>query len=145
MAFNNLSLAMQNVAIHNYIMFYKFILILIFISCAILIVSNFKPKDSKYKMVKMIRGVYYVMSWIVISTIPLHFIYLSPNISLDVFIRVLFWAYGLNFIVLGLIISLNVIMYGKDFMTELLFDKKNKNPLLRDIGKYFISKTDVEL
>jgi hypothetical protein len=88
-------------------------------------------------MVRTIRTIYYFIAWIVLITIPFHFAYLSPSIELSSIIQPLIFFYTINFVILGLIISLNIFWYGSAFVTDLVTGDTRSNPIKKDMKKYF--------
>jgi hypothetical protein len=143
MNFNELPEIVQSMYVINFNFLYKLIIIFIFISISFLIIKYWKPKDSKYKMVKAIRTIYYFIAWVVLITIPFHFAYLSPKIALSSIIQPLIFFYTVNFAVLGLVISLNILWYGSAFFTDLITGDNKSNAVKQDMKKYF--KGDVKI
>jgi len=140
MVFETLPEVVQNIYLENYFMLFKLIIISFFLVSSILIIKNFKPKQSKYLMVKQIRTVYYFLSWIFVFTIPFHFAYLSPSISLDAVLRPTILFYTLNFIIFGIVIALNVLLHGSEFITELFTGENKTQGIKADFNKYFKDK-----
>lgn len=140
MVFSTLPVNLQNILIENFNFLYKSAIILFFIISSLVLIVNFKPKNSKYIFVKQIRTVYYIMAWIIISTIPFHIGYLSPRVSLSTVLNFMILFYTLNFIILGVVITLNVIKYGTDFIIELFTNEKKTNPIKSELVKYFGEK-----
>jgi hypothetical protein len=62
MTFNELPEIMQSMYILNFNFLYKLIIIFIFILTSFLIIKYWKPKDSKYLMVRTIRTIYYFIA-----------------------------------------------------------------------------------
>jgi len=133
--------AIQEMYIVNFNICYKLIIIFMFALISFLIIKNFKPKKSKYIMVKPVRSLYYVMSWICLMTLPFQFGFLSPNVSLSAVLNPLILFYSVNMLFLLAVCGINFLQFGSDFVKELFWDEKTNNPLKADLGKYFFDDT----
>ncbi|MFW5889562.1 MAG: hypothetical protein ACOCUD_04195 [Bacillota bacterium] len=143
MAFTDLPEVYQLIYFENYIFIMKLIIIAFFLIGAILIIKNFKPIESKFKMVKITRSMYYYLSWLIIFTIPFHFAYLSPKINISAVWIPTILFYTLSLTIFGLIIALNTVLHGFDFVKDLLFNDIDKNKDYQYVKKRFIEKVEI--
>jgi len=139
MVFDTLPEAVQLIYIENFNFMFKLALILLFLVVSILIVKNFKPKKSKYLFVSKIRLTYYVMAWLMIISFPFQLGFLSPRVPLSALLNPLITFYTVNFIVLGTILTLNIVWHGSGFITELFGNEggfEGNNKVRADFNKY---------
>jgi len=139
MVFDTLSIGVQNLYVENFNFLYKSLLIFIAILISLLIIKYWNPKKlnkSKFLAVNRVKKTYYVLSWIIITTIPLQLGYLSPKVTLSTVLLPCIIVYGLNFVLLGGIISLNFLWYGSAFITD-FFDGGNRaDPIKREFMSF---------
>lgn len=137
MAFDTLPETLQGVYNQNFAIFYKLSIIVFSIIVCLLIINHFKPKESKYILVKQIRTIYYFMAWIFLSSIPFHLGYLSPMIPVGTVLRWVLMFYTINFFILGGTVAVNTLYYGSAFVTDLFSNKNQTAGVKKDLKQYF--------
>lgn len=137
MAFDTLPETLQGMYNQNFAIFYKLSIIIFSIILCLIIIKYFKPKESKYILVKNIRTIYYFFAWIFLSTIPFHLGYLSPMIPIGTVLRWVIMFYTINFFILGGIVSVNTLYYGSAFVTDLFSNQNKLAGVKKDFSQYF--------
>ena len=111
MGFENLTPEMQDLVMVNFEFFAKIFLTLVVfgITASYIFYFSKRQEPTPFLLVSLFRGISYIVSWIVLTSIPLFVFFLYPNVSFDVMIRFLFITYTVFYLVIGILFFINIM------------------------------------
>ena len=113
MAFDNLTVEMQNLVLVNFEFFAKIFLTLVVFGLTASYIFYFSKRfqPTPFILVSLLRGVTYVVSWVVLTSLPLWIFFVNPKVSLDIMLRFLFISYTIFYLVVGILFFINIVYF----------------------------------
>ncbi len=138
MTFESLSSGTQDLFLTQYSFLAKLFLLSFFFILAYIYIKDFeKGKTFKFKLVSLIRGIYYIVAKAFLFFSPFYILFLAPAVPLDIVLRLFLIPFSINIFLLGIIIFYNTIHYGIAFFTDLVLGENNFSPMAKIIKKIF--------
>lgn len=149
MAFSSLSSYTQDIIMVQFEFFGKIFILGILFIASILIINFYKKRreeqikkqeSSPYLLVDLaIRWANY-LSWLYIYFMPLYLLWLYPQNTLDGLLKGVITIYRLSFIIIGIILFANILLYGSLMIARLsgvrLNHKKADKVIDRWLGEH---------
>jgi len=124
--YESLSVEMQNILLYQATFLIKIILLIFLISICYFYTRQFKKSQkSVFPLAGTFRHILNLVSYVVLWCSPLFILFLSPTVSLDLFIKVLTLFYTLVLFGFFIVTTIGIMYYGIGFFSDLLgFDKQ---------------------
>lgn len=109
-----LSPATQNLVLLNFEFFgKKFLLgIVLVVSLFYVFYWHKKKQETPYLFIGVLRSMFYLICWAMISIFPFFLFILTPQVELDLLIRYMAYFYSLAVVISGFIVVLNIYYFA---------------------------------